>query len=313
MSTPPPPASAPIGPTATTSVPGAPPPAAPAKPNRTMLYVGIIVAVVVVVLLIALLVLPSLTSSSSSSAGTYLTYTGALPVANSAAGGYAGGGWVPLFSVGLVTATSETVPVNSTALENVTSECTITWQTSTSSLTIPGYTGNRSNGVASAWEFVYRNASYVLAIVSVIDGKGMVLATLTGADCTFAAQFLSPLTSNIIDSSQAAADVEPYAAGFLATHPNSSAVFGLIGGISFLGHGTGPKWTVAYSTCALTTSPSGTGAEFNATLNATTGKVLGTNSTASVACGSGSVLASPSGGGPIAPTSGVALRAARSG
>ena len=310
MSTPESAAPPPSGPVPTGPSFGAPPPAAPRKPNRTMLLIGVVVAVVVVVLLIALLVLPSLTSSSSPSAGSFLTYSGALPVANKAAGGYAGGGWVPLFSIGLVTAASETVPANSSALKNVTSECTITWVSSTSSLTIPAYTGNRSNGIASAWEFVYRNASDVLAIVSVINGQGMVLATLTGAGCSLVAEFLSPLTGNIIDSSQAAADVEPYAAGFLAAHPNASAVFGLIGGISLFGK-TGPKWTVAYSTCALNASPSGTGAEFNATLNATSGKVLGTNSTASVACGSGSVLASPSSLGPIALGSAGALRAAR--
>jgi hypothetical protein len=311
MSTPESPATPPSGPVPTAPTFGALPPVAPRKPNRTMLLIGVVVAVAVVVLLIALLVLPSLTTSSSPSSGSFLTYSGALPVANSAAGGYAGGGWVPLFSIGLVTAASESVPANASALKNVTSECTITWVSSTSTLTIPGYTGNRSNGVASAWEFVYRNASDVLAIVSVINGQGMVLATLTGSACSLVAEFLSPLTGNIIDSSQAAADVEPYAAGFLAAHPNASAVYGLIGGISFLGKGVGPKWTVAYSTCALNASPSGTGAEFNATLNATSGKVLGTNSTASVACGSGSVLASPTSIGPIAISSAGALRAAR--
>jgi len=274
MSTPPPPM-APVP--ASTPTP-------PPRRSRTMLYLGVAVAAVIVVLLVAVFVLPSLTSSSSGSSTAVLTYSGAVPIANSAVAGFAGGGWVPIFAAGLVSPTSATYPANSTALGNLTSGCTYTEVTKVSSLTLPGYSGNRSSGAAPAWEFGYRNGSDALAVVSVINGQGSVLATLTGSECSLYAQFFAPIPGDVIDSSAAAKAVEPDAASFLAEYPNASAELGLIGGISFFGH-VGPEWSVMYSTCALSESPSGTGAQFNATVNALTGVVYGHNSSTDVSCG----------------------------
>ncbi|HKN06288.1 MAG TPA: hypothetical protein VJ021_01605 [Thermoplasmata archaeon] len=250
-----------------------------------MLYLGVAVAVVIAVLLVVVIVLPNLTGSGSAAA--VLTYSGALPVANGAAAGFAGGGWTPIFAAGLVTATSESFPANATALGNLTSGCTYTPQTSIASLTLPGYTGNRSLGASPAWEFGYRNAANTLAIVSVINGHGIVLATLSGFECSIYAQFFSAIPGNVIDSSRAAEAVQADAKAFLLAHPNASAELGLIGGLSFLGKGIGPEWSITYSTCALTESPTGTGAEFNATVNALTGNVLGTNMSSDVSCGGG--------------------------
>ena len=259
-----------------------------------MLYLGVAVAVVVAVLLVVVVVLPNLTGSSGAAA--VLTYSGALPVANGAAGAFAGGGWTPIFAAGLVSATTESFPVNTTALGNLTSGCTYTPQTNLLSLTLPGYPGNRSLGASPAWEFGYRNGSDTLAIVSVIGGHGMVLATLSGSECSFYAQLFRAIPGNVIDSSRAAAAVQGDARSFLLAHPNASAEFGLIGGISFLGKGTGPEWSIVYSTCALAESPTGTGAQFNATVNALNGTVVATNTSSDVSCGGGTtaVAAPPS-------------------
>lgn len=312
MSTPAPSAPFPTTPAPTVPMTTAPPPAAPPRPNRKMLYLAAIVAIVVVVILVAVFLLPSLVgpSSSSSSAGA-ITYSAALPIANGAVSGFAGGGWVPLFAAGLVTATSETFPVNTTALGNLSSECTYVPQTNLASLTLPAFSGNRSAGLSPAWEFGYRNASDTLAIVSVINGKGTVLATLSGTYCSFFAGLIAQIPGNVIDSSQAAADAQPYAASFLAAHPNASALFGLIGGVSLVAHAA-PEWTVAYSTCTLGPSASGTGAELNVTLNATSGKVLKNSTTSDAKCSSGAIDASPSDGGPAPLVSAAGVRAGRS-
>jgi hypothetical protein len=301
------------GPIATSGGAPPPPPSAsptpPGRPNRKRLYLGVAVAVVIAGLLVAVFVLPALTGSG---AGAILTYSGARPVADRTVGGFQNGGWTLVVAAGVVSATTEPVPLNTTALGNLTSGCTYTLVAGIGGLSLPGFTGNRSSGVSPAWEFLYRNASYALAFVSVINGQGTVFATLTGLECSFYAQLLLPVPGNVIDSSQAAAAVQPEAASFLAQYPNASAEFGLIGGIaSFLGvHSVGPEWSVIYNTCALSPSATGTGVQFNATLNALTGQVLSTNTTSGVSCGGSTTAASTVPGTPaLAPLSDPALGA----
>lgn len=266
------------------------------------------VVAVAAVLLLVFLVVPLLPGSgSTTSAAAVLTYSGARPVANQAVSGFDGGGWTLLVAAGIVTATSEPIPVNETALGNSTT-CTYTPVASLSDLTIPGFTGNRSAGVSPAWEFIYRNSSEALAVVSVLNGHGFVLATLTGADCAIFAELFTPIPGDVIDSSQAAADVEPLAAAFLSANPNASAEFGLIGGtVALFGHGLGPEWSIMYSTCALSPSATGTGSEFNATVNALTGKVLGANTTTGVSCNSSSTTEAVATGPTMVGTPSTAL------
>ncbi|HYA55152.1 MAG TPA: hypothetical protein VEG42_06085 [Thermoplasmata archaeon] len=261
-----------------------PPPTPPPPPHRKPLYLAVIVAVVVAALLVVFLVLPALTPSSSG-ASAVLTYRGANPVAGSTVGGYAGGGWTLLFAAGLDSATNETYTVNSTVLGNLTSYCTYTQVASGTSLTLPAFTGNLSSGKAPAWEFGYRNSADVIAIVSVINGHGSVLATLSGVDCAFYAQLFTPVSGNVIDSSAAAAAVEPNASAFLTAHPGVSAEFGLIGGLTFGKASLPAEWEVEYSTCTFGPTASGTGDVFNATVNALTGHVLGWNVTLGASCG----------------------------
>lgn len=288
-----------------------PPPTSPAPRSRKRLYLGAAIAVVIAVLLVIFLVVPMLTGSSSGGSAAVLTYSGARPVADHAAAGFQGGGWTALFAIGLVSATNESYPANTTALGNITSGCTYTPVADISSLTLPGFAGNRSLGKAPAWEFGYRNATDALAIVSVIDGQGTVLATLSGLECSFYAQLFTPIPGNVIDSSQAAAAVRPMAAAFLTEYPNASAEFGLIGGISFLGHAAPAEWSVIYNTCALSSSATGTGDQFNATVNALTGQVVSTNTSSDVSCGGGSTTTASAVPGTPAPgpLSSPALRA----
>lgn len=287
------------------------PPVSPPRRRRTTLYLVVAAVAVVVVLLVAFVALPALTTSSGSGGGpAILTYDGAAPIANRTAAGYSGGGWTLLFAAGLVSASNESFPANPTALGNLSSECTVTVVTDTSTLTLPGFLGNRSSGQSPAWEFGYRNSSDTLAIVSVISGHGMVLATLSGFVCAFSAQLVSPIPGNVIDSSQAALAVRSQAAGFLAQHPNASAELGLIGAIASRGHPS-PEWSITYSTCALSPSATGTGDQFNATVNALTGSVLSTNTRTGVSCGSGTTTTAilPPGPHALPPTADRAARA----
>jgi hypothetical protein len=264
------------------STPAAPPSPPTRRPNRRVLYIIAGAAVVVVVLLLAVVLLPSSSSPSSNPGGnaaTNLTYSQAAPIAGKAVSGYAGGGWALLFAVGLDSNTTESFPANATSV--ISSNCTFTASGSTSSLTLPGTSVSRSAGESPAWEFAYRNGAGTIAVADVLSGQGSVLGTLSGMCVSFFG-LLAPVPSHVIDSSVAAAAVEPNASSFLTAHPNASAEFGLIGGVSFLGlGGVGAEWSIDYSTCSLSATATGTGATFNATVNATTGKVL--NSTTSTA------------------------------
>jgi len=280
MSTPMNPPTPPSPPTPSLPAPSTP----PAPQSRRMLYAVVAVVAVVVVVLLAFVVLPSLSSSSGGASGP-LTFANAKPIAAGTMSGYQGGGWTLLFAVGLVTPTSETFPTNTSAFGNLSSSgCTYHLVTSASSYTVPGFAGNRSSGETPAWEFGYRNASDTLAIASVINGQASVLATITGSECAFFAELLTPIPGNVIDSSQAAADVAPYAEAFLSAHGNASAEYALIGGINFLGHAP-TEWSVTYTTCTVTPNPTGTGEQFNATVNGLTGAVSGVQTNDSAACG----------------------------
>jgi hypothetical protein len=214
-------------------------------------------------------------------------------VADRAVAGFEGGGWNLLFAAGLVSATSVTIPENATAFSNLS--CTFAPVTPGANLSVPAYAGNRSAGLAPAWEFGYGSLANGIALVSVIDGQGVVVGTLTGGDCGVAA-FLSSIPGNVIDSSQAAAAAQPYARDFLAADPNASAVFGLGPAAFFGGSGLGVEWVVLYSTCSAKGSVSPTGSEFNATVNALTGAVLTTHTASGVSCGSGTFTAARSTG-----------------
>jgi hypothetical protein len=257
-------------------------------PSRTRRYVGVAVAVAVAVVLVVVVVGPLLTGSGSGGGAALLTYSGARPIADHAVSGFEGGGWTLLFAAGLDSATAVEATLNTSALGNIS--CFLTPVTATGALTLPAYPGNRSLGVAPAWEFGYRNSADLIALVSVVNGLGEVLATLSGLQCALFAQLITPIPGSVLDSSQAAAAVHSSAAAFLVAHPNASAVFGLVGGFAIGGRNPGPEWSIQYSTCALGKSAVGTGVAFNATVNATSGQVVNTSTTSGVTCSSGTLV-----------------------
>ena len=271
------------------SVPAATATATPApapRPNRLPLYAGVGAAAVVVLLLLVFVLGPALSGSSSpgSSGGSALTYDQAKPIADKALAGYQGGGWAILVGVGVAPITSEVLPLNLSALSV---NCTFSPNPSApSNLTISGYNGSRSAGVATAWDFIYRNGASVLEIVAVVNGQAIIFGSISGGLCSTAFALLST-PSGVIDSSAAASAVASYSASFLASYPNASSEYFLVGGISFGALlSQGPTWGITYTTCSLSPTASGYGEQFNATVNATSGQVI-YHQTASAACGSG--------------------------
>lgn len=288
------------------ATPGAsPPPSRTLRPprRREPIYIGAGVAVAVLVLVVVFVAGFGLQGSGA--VGPILTYSEARPVADRTVGGFEGGNWNLLFAAGLVSSRSLTLPVNTTTIANLS--CTFTPISSTENLTLPAFTGNRSAGVAPAWEFAYASVTGGIALVSVVGGKGTVAGTLSGTRCALAG-LLSPIPGDVIDSSQAAAAVRPEAQAFLASDPNASAVFGIGPAVLFGGSSFQPEWFLVYTTCTAGHSPVGTGSEFNATVNALTGQVLATHTNSSVPCRSSAFsLVRPTG----TPSNGPATRAFR--
>ena len=251
-----------------------------ARNKRIPIYLGIVVAAVVVILLLVL-VLPSVlgpsSGSGSGSGGSSgaMSFKQARPVAVSTVAGYQGGGWALLFAGGYAVNASYSLPINGTTSSLSGSYCTyVPAPGASGNVTLPAMTGNLSSGVASAWLFAFRNGAGDVALVDVVSGQGAVLGSLTGSSCASLFGLLAAVPGNVIDSTQVAAAVAVQSSAFRAANPDFTAIFGIIGGVSFLGQTVGSEWQVEYSTCAPT-APAGTiGTVFNATVDALNGTVI---------------------------------------
>jgi hypothetical protein len=255
----------------------------PPKRSRSA---GIVVGVVVVVVLLAALLLwpgtplgtspfgkSSTPSSSSSSSGT-LTYDQAYPIANRTATSYNNGQWVTLYAVGHALVSAPSISLTNTSSPT---NCSVHLLTTTTP-SFPPTPGNRTSGGSNMWAFFMRNAANTLLIVTVLNGQGLALATITNTTCTSSLGFLQPVPARAIDSSEAAANVDPYARSFLAAHPQVNATYDLMGGVSIFGFSEPSTWQLNYSTCPINTGTSTgasvVGSSFNATVNALTGQVI---------------------------------------
>ncbi len=268
-------------------------------------YAGVVVVVVAVILVFAV-VLPSLGPGAPSIPSGAITYDQAAPGSNYSVRSFEGTtNWSLLFAVGL---DSPTAVTTSLALGELgLSDCTFAPASgAATSFPVPAFAGNATSGTAPLWEFAYRNVSGTIALALVANGHAMALGLLEGGTCTAIFAIVLPIPARVLDSPGAGDAVAAGAGGFLAAHPNSSALYGLIGGVRTGFRTAGPEWFVEFSTCSLATTAAGTGAEYNATVNATAGTVYYAHTTASVACGGDPPGAlDPTGlGGTVAPRAG---------
>ncbi len=272
------------------SVPAVPPPATARRPNRLPLYVAVGAVAVVLLLLLLLVAAPMLTGSGKGGSSTVeMTYAHAKPIADNAMANFQGGGWAAVLASGVAPENSTVLPRNLTSVSSSTN-CSLNLSAGApANLTVPAFNGTRTSGVAPLWFFIYKNVAGLAAIVVVLNGQATVLGTISGGVCASIFAFLSPIPSNVIDSSQVAAAVSGAAATFLASYPNASTDYALLGGLNFGVLSRASQWSVLYTTCPLASSGSnGVGAQFNATVNATTGQVISTQTTTGVSCSSSS-------------------------
>ncbi|HYA58366.1 MAG TPA: hypothetical protein VEH57_07930 [Thermoplasmata archaeon] len=279
---------------------GSAPSAASPPPSRKGLWIAvgaIAVALLLVFVLAIVGAIPIFSSSGSTKAAAPLTYDQALPIADATAAGAPGGTWALLVASGIDSAVSVSETVNITSTKN----CNYTaLPGAITSISVPG-ASDRNVGAATLWAFIYRSATGALLFVLIMDGKGTAEYTVAGGQsCTSLFGLFTTVPATVVDSSAAASAVQPYAATFLSANPNASALYGLVGGLEFLGHGIGAEWEVNYTTCPpISTSTSGTGVAFNATVNATTGAVIYSATWGSFRCSGSSVTLSQ--GGDVSP------------
>ena len=268
--------------------PGAPPPPGwsppatpttpPLPPRRTPIYFGIAVAVVIVVaiLILALLgILPFFKSAGQSGS----SFGDTRGPAQSTANGNPGGPWTLILSGGVAMHSTTDISKLNTTLGTVpSSNCTLSPASGSPPTTIQGV-GNVSQGLASAWVFVYRNGAGGLMAVSDFAGSFQVLGAATGSGCASSFGNFQPIPAGVIDSTTAARAAD--AAGgyaFLQAHPSANGTIGIIGGVTYFGLTVGSEWVVGYSACPFVNSAPVSEPYFNALVNASTGTVVQTMS-----------------------------------
>ena len=215
-----------------------------------------------------------------SSSGGQSSYSQALPIATSAASSQ-GTGWALIFAGGFDFTSSPTV--NSTPFGNST--CRLTGGTGT----LPGivtWTGAYSNGLLSQWLFeFYRNASSTpsLLYVWVSGGSATVLGTISGSGCEPTFGGVQGIGTNIMDSSAVASAIASNDSAYVRAWPQASAAFFLTGGLGG-SYFSGSVWVILFTTCPPNGGGGGTGYNYTAVANATTGALL-YSTTTSGRCG----------------------------
>lgn len=215
--------------------------------------------------------------------GSSAIFSAAEASAMTASSSYQGGGWSAV--VGEALAIPASYSFSGQRLTNLSSNCTISWIGSEpASVTIPATSSSASAGASNAWViFLSQKAGSAYLLVIVLNGAPTLLYTASGGACTFYSELS---LSGLIDSPQAVnAANGAGGSAFLSSHTGVSKVFFVIGSSKLISGGFGGLWEIVYSTCTINQA-SGTGFEFNATLNGTTGAVIHSG-TESLSCASG--------------------------
>jgi hypothetical protein len=260
------------------------------KPRRSRKWLYVAIAVVVVVVIVAIVVTDLGPGPPSIPSGA-ISYGQAAPGANYSVGSFQKPtAWSLLYVAGLESSVAEPAAL---ALSDLgVSNCSISSGSGSgvpANLTLPAFAGSPTSGHAPLWEFFYQNFStQAVAVVVVENGAATVLGTISSPECTDIFSIIDPIPAGVLNSPVIGAAVGANASAFLTAHPNASAVYGLIGPVSsfFAGTGIGAKWVVEFSTCALTPNPTGVGAEFNASVNATSGHVFYSQTVPTESCAS---------------------------
>jgi len=270
---------------APTSPPPGPAPGTPAtggsKSKRTVAIA--VVAIVIVVLLVVSLALAGVLhlggGGSSGSTANTSTEESAAATSGNLASGISGGPWSLVDAFGSDSTTTVTHNASSAFPGNAT--CYL--QNGTiSSVTVPAYSGNYSNGMAQLWLFEYYHADHALLIV-VQNGAAHEVGEVGGPGCYFTgAPTLLP--SGLVDSSAAAQAAVRTSAGasFARTYASANATYSLLNqGIYVRGTLTNLSvWDIDFQACSANTTQS-----FSSVVYATNATVLMADSSTGGSCG----------------------------
>jgi hypothetical protein len=220
-------------------------------------------------------------------APTELTFSQARSAAVQASNGYAGGGWVVLLGGGAISASTVVLPIDTSAFASTNCSIHLANGATSGRLVIPSSHLSPTAGTSAFWTFFLRNASGGLLIITVVNGTAAPFASIWSTAgvltvCSVYASLLPVLPATVVDSPQVLSAVATAGgSAFLAAHPNATISMTVIGGLSFGVYSVPPSWSVVYSTCPPSQSSGGNVTQsviFNATVNAVSGKVLGTSS-----------------------------------
>ena len=128
---------------------------------------------------------------------------------------------------------------------------------STTTLTLPTFSGNYHSGESPAWIFLYFQASpaAIFAVV-VLNGQGTYVGEETGSGCVSSVYQNETFPSSPIDSSTAGASAAGTTNGsaFVAAHSSADADYVLTGGytekIYNFSYTQPATWYVIFSTCS---------------------------------------------------------------
>ena len=170
--------------------------------------------------------------------------------------------------------------------------------------TLPAWTGNYHDGNQTVWFFFLYSASpsAELQFLSVSGPNATLVGTLTQASCLTGLQYATGIGS-VLNSPTVAADIASNDAAYLAAYPTATSVFAATSGATYAGFPLAPAlWNVTFTTCGP--AGGGSGHNFSATVNATSG-VVEQSATYTGVCGGVRLLGpSPGGVGPDRPMPG---------
>jgi hypothetical protein len=220
--------------------------------------------VIAVALILAVILVPGALRSNSVSTNGPVTYSSALSRADRALDTFHGGPWSLVVVQGGYT--GDLLVWLFTQAAYFGFQCNATFQPGYSdNTTTPLNTGGVAAGLASTWILVYTNGT-AGALVAVMDGQAAVLATLTGTSCVPNLNAHNPVPMDVIDSSQATADLTQAYAPLLALDPDPTGILNLV--TSDHGYPVNATWEVSLGNCSSNT-------DFTGDVNATTGEWLG--------------------------------------
>jgi hypothetical protein len=193
--------------------------------------------------------------------GTALSYSQTMSALQSALSSRAGGPWQIAAVLGVGDDVSED------AFAGIVSGCTEPWVNS-SVIVAPATPSSAAIGYVSTWVAISQNPSSVdlLTVISQVGStvQGSDIAELQGS-CTGQFTGAGFVSGSVIDSPTIANDAN-LAGGsvFLNSYPAATIIFILLGA----------DWLVEYTTCNFWAQTGGSGQEFLAGYNATSGAVL---------------------------------------